>query len=150
MRTRLSLAVGLIAAAGFAAPAVKDGAPKPPDIAGEWNCEQRLVGGKPDPELARIPVRLVIAGAAWQAHTPDGPPAEAVLELDPKASPPALTLYSNDDPARGRRASLTGIYRLDGDTLTICYVLGDGPRPTVFESAAGSEVRIMTLRKVKK
>jgi uncharacterized protein (TIGR03067 family) len=149
MRTRFALAVGLGWVAGLAAaPAIKEAAPKPPEIVGEWACEQRLVGGKPDPELAQRPVRLVLSPGKWEAHTPGESPYQAALDLDPKADPPALSLYAADDPDHRNSAKLVGIYRVDGDKLTICYVF-DGPRPTQFESAPGSEVRIMTLRRVK-
>jgi uncharacterized protein (TIGR03067 family) len=144
----ISLAV-ILAAVTAAAPGLKDPPSKGPDIAGEWECLERLIGGRPDPELRTQPAQFTLAAGRWVSRTPGGPGNEAVLDLDPRAEPPALTVYAADDPGRARGATLTAIYRLDGDTLTICYVLGRGPRPTDFESKAGTEIRLMTLRRVK-
>ena len=41
------------------------------------------------------------------------------------------------------------VYRLDGDTLVISYVLG-GDRPAKIESPPNSDVRMVTLTRLKK
>ena len=136
----------LLAALAVGAPGLKDKPAPPPGIDGEWAIESRIVGGRPDP-AARTD-RIVVVGGRWSIPQPDGRRLEWVLDLDPATKPPALTLYKADDPDRQRPPEMSGVYQVDGDTLTVCYVF-EGPRPTEFASPAGSKVRLMTLRRVK-
>jgi hypothetical protein len=48
----------------------------------------------------------------------------------------------------GRRTEF-GIYELDGDTLTVCYRIGPGDRPSRFESPEGGQLLLTKLRRVK-
>ena len=44
-----------------------------------------------------------------------------------------------------------GIFKIDGDTLTICMSdKGASERPTKFESPEGSKVMLLTLKRAKK
>src|SRR5262245_6045437 len=135
----------LFTALAIAAPALKD-PPAPAGIECHWVLESRIVGGQPDVQAKAVTSsRCIVTRDKWVIDQPMGQPLEWVLELDSAARPPALTLYKADDKARGE-PGLTGIYRLEGDTLTICYVF-KGPRPTDFVSPAGTEHRLMTLRR---
>ena len=50
----------------------------------------------------------------------------------------------------GRRLPpVPGIYKLDGDTLTVCTVLSGKSRPTAFEALAGSGRNVSVLQRVK-
>jgi len=60
------------------------------------------------------------------------------LTTDPSAQPPAFDLRGIGDVA-GR--DFRGIYRRQGDSLTICYRLAsEGGRPTDFEGQRGETV----------
>lgn len=132
----------------FGAPAPKDDPKKdPPSLVGEWVAEKGVKRGNEQP----IPP----GGIAFE-FTPDGkvrirdgpkqsPPAD--YKTDPKKSPAEIDI---DLPDTGRKApAMAGIYRLDGDTLTLCVSRG-GTRPTKFESPAGSDVTLMTFKRAKK
>jgi hypothetical protein len=45
--------------------------------------------------------------------------------------------------------TLRGIYKLDGNTLTLCLAVGgeEANRPAKFESPAGSMVMLLTLKR---
>jgi RND family efflux transporter MFP subunit len=72
--------------------------------------------------------------------------------LDTSATPKRITLiqsdYTPETPAgrEPRWTPLPGIYKRDGERLTIAYRKGDKP-PEAFESKAGSGVSFLVLRK---
>ena len=143
MRVYVGACVGL--ALGFgaaAAPGLKGPPPAGADLAGEWVCEERLIGGRPDPNVAKDRPRFAVSAGQWRVWGATDWGNSSPLELNPAADPPELTVRGRGDP-------LTGIYRLDGDTLTVCYVLGSGARPTAFTSPPDTPIRLMVLRRVK-
>jgi uncharacterized protein (TIGR03067 family) len=141
------LVVALALAVG--APATKDKPPAAGSIEGSWAVESCLVGGQPDPGLAKAPIdRIEIGGGRWRVVRGVDRPAGTAITLDPRKEPAELTFLV---PAEGeeKAGSVPGIYKVEGDRLTVCYDM-TGPRPTTFESPAGSNVRLMVLTRVKK
>jgi uncharacterized protein (TIGR03067 family) len=139
-----TLFAGLALVAG--APALKDPPAKPATVEGEWTVESVLVGGKPDGVIQQNPInKIVITSDKWIVVRGGKPAYETNLTLDPKQDPPHLDLAA---PIQG--ADVTkAIYKLDGDTLIICYVQG-GDRPAKVESPTDSNVRMVTLKRLNK
>ena len=143
-----SLLLGLALAVG--APAVKDPPKKDaPSIAGEWVAVSVEAGGKgqdfPDREFA---FTLTADGKFLIRRAKGGETAEGVYKLDPKKSPPEIDVSYPQDQGE---TPLLGIYKLDGDALTLCLAEGkDARRPTKFESPAGARVMVLVLERVKK
>ena len=145
-----SLVVGLALAVG--APAAKDPPKKDAGIVGEWVGEKATAGGKERP---------VPAGGITFTFTADGKfivregkrekPDEGSYKADSTKDPAEIDIMPPAD--KPGRPTIKGIYKVDGDTLTLCFGRGDkdaADRPTKFESPEGSNVMVMTLKRAKK
>jgi uncharacterized protein (TIGR03067 family) len=131
------------------APAAKD-APKKelPTIVGHWASEKVTVGGK-DQDVPPNSIKFEFADdGTVVVRMGTDKPQSPTYKVTPKAVPPEIDLT----PAAGvKRPPSLGIYKLDGDTLTICFDQEPGAaRPKSFESREGSAVLVLTLKRVKK
>jgi uncharacterized protein (TIGR03067 family) len=140
----LSVVVGLALAVG--APAPKE-APKKdaPSILGEWVPTTIILGGMKEPQPAGSLMTFAKDGKATMKEKRDAKPEEMSYTLDPKQDPPHITLT---EMGMGN-ITLPGIYKLEGDTLTICLSPGKD-RPTAFASPAGSTNILITLNRLQK
>lgn len=81
---------------------------------------------------------LVIEGDVWQPTIDDKKAIKFEAKLDPSKSPKEIdiTLLEKFGGKDGFR--MTGIYKLDGDTLTVCRTISpDYDRPKEFKVAEG-------------
>jgi RNA polymerase sigma-70 factor (ECF subfamily) len=139
-RTVLVLAVLMIAFAPAPLPKPKRGSPSEPDLnalQGTWEtvsleCNGMKLQKKPGSEMTIFAGRLVSCVVEGKVIT------EWNLLLDPTEIPKVLDLRDK----QGRL--VRGIYRLDGDTLTLCYVNElDGKRPAEFRAGKGVGLEVL-------
>jgi uncharacterized protein (TIGR03067 family) len=132
-----------------AAPAPKDKDTKKDGLllVGEWVGEKAEVAGMPLP--APVSEMRMEFKADGKAVLRDGakPAEEASYTADPKKDPAEIDL--TPPPTGGKAETLLGIYKVEGDTLTLCLAAAGG-RPTKFESAAGSANMLLTFKRAKK
>jgi uncharacterized protein (TIGR03067 family) len=69
--------------------------------------------------------------------------AGTTIVLDPKQAPAAIDVLPDGGPSRGKR--VLGIYRLEGNRLTICMADPDRPRPREFAAEKGSKQTLMVF-----
>jgi uncharacterized protein (TIGR03067 family) len=139
----------LFLALTLAAPAKKDSDAKEATIVGEWAGEKAVAGGqeKPVPE-GGITFVFTADGKLTVKEGSREKPDAGSYKLDPKKDPPEIDIIP---PADKKDPPVAGIYKLDGDTLTLCFGRDkEGGRPTKFESPEGSNTIVMTLKRVKK
>jgi uncharacterized protein (TIGR03067 family) len=128
-------------AVGIAAPAPKE-PPKaePASIVGEWLLESYVQGGKVNEK--RGGMHFTFDGKTVAVREEGDKAIE--YTLDPKAKPAHIDLSAGKE-------AIPGIYKIEGDTLTICFSKGGkADRPTEFVSSDGTAVVLMTLKRVKK
>jgi uncharacterized protein (TIGR03067 family) len=110
--------------------------PKPPradkraaELIGEWEGPHLLV---------------ITKGRAAYHH--GGDPRVYELRVDPSGKPPA---YDMRGTGRVAGRVLRGIYRVEGDTLTLCYHSAGRERPAAFEGP-GKGTYTATYRRKKR
>jgi uncharacterized protein (TIGR03067 family) len=136
---------GLVLSLG--APGEKDAAKKDaPSIVGEWDGEKAVKGGVelPLPEGGVKATFTADGKLIFKEGNKDA--EEGTYTVDAKKNPAEIDVV----PPKESVTHL-GIYKIDGDTLTIC--LGEknaATRPTKFESPDGSSIFLVTLKRVKK
>jgi uncharacterized protein (TIGR03067 family) len=76
----------------------------------------------------------------------EGSRGEGTYKLNPKPMPAEIDLVSAPDK---KKPTVLAIYKLDGDTLTICLSnKPEAPRPKAFEAPEGSGLVVLTLKRV--
>jgi len=103
--------------------------------AGKWAVAKATLGGK-DFTKAFKGVELVLAPDGAYTLTIGGETDKGTVKVDPTKTPKEMDILGKEGPNAGK--TIKTIYKLDGDAMTVCYELGDGPRPTAFESKAGT------------
>ncbi|HEV3262550.1 MAG TPA: TIGR03067 domain-containing protein [Gemmataceae bacterium] len=136
------LAMGLLVAADKAKEDAKD---DQKNIQGTWTAVSIEQGGE---KLAEEKVKdsRITFGADGKAHMKHGDKAqELTYELDSAKKPKQITLKGDDGK------TMLGIYKLDGDDLTICICGEDSnERPTEFATKDGTKTHLVVLKREKK
>jgi uncharacterized protein (TIGR03067 family) len=129
------------------AAAVKEEAPKDGEkIVGTWAYVSVEVGGQKVPEEEVKEARMLFtAEGKFTADKGKGKKMAGTYKLDPAKKPKEITTTTDGDKTH------LGIYKLDGDTLTICMPEGEGAeRPTEFATREGTKVVLAVLKREKK
>ncbi|HJZ93158.1 MAG TPA: TIGR03067 domain-containing protein [Gemmataceae bacterium] len=132
------------------APALKEPPKKPHELTGEWVMESTTVAGTTRPAPGGELVYEFTKDEKWLIRRAEKELAAANrgYKADPKAETPTIDLMT--DVTRPDVTRREGIYKIEGDTLTICLANVKQPRPTRFESTAGDRNLIYVLKRKKK
>jgi len=147
-----SLLVGV--AVAIAAPAPKEAPTKKASIIGEWVGEKFVMSGKELPTAKGVKgMRFTfLEDGKFTIHGDGEIPESGTYKVAPKKDPPEIDLTS----PTGKPSQMTpGIYKVEGDILTICFTFalgGDKPaqRPTRLESPKNSDLILMQFKRAKK
>lgn len=142
-RTLAVLVVGLLLGADDAK---KDDKDKDENkIQGAWTVVSMEHGGQKAPEEEAKGITVTFqAGGKVMFKFPDKE-ISGTYKLDASKKPKQITMESEGEK------TLHGIYKFDGENLSICVVEGDADdRPTEFSTKEGSKARLVVLKKEKK
>jgi uncharacterized protein (TIGR03067 family) len=137
----------LIATLGLAAPGPKDAKKDSSPLVGDWVYEKIVTAGGDGPVPPKGLTMTFAPDGTVAVHSGNEIPRGTPYKVDPKKDPPEIDYIA---PAGTGTSGTFGIYRIDGDTLTLCLPYGNNAlRPTAFESPVGTEIAIITLKRVK-
>ncbi len=111
---------------------------------GEWKFISFSKSGEEDSKEELAKAKLVVSGDKM-TFTRRGKDDPVTFTLDPKATPATIDLKAKEG---GKEIMVKGIYKLEKDTLTICFGLDASERPKDFKPAKGNGLLI--LERVKK
>jgi uncharacterized protein (TIGR03067 family) len=135
--------VGLVISISFVAAAnAQDDAKKDLDkLQGTWKAEKMIFMGEDAP--ADVVGKFTLTCKGSEFIPSDNASDVATIKLDTTAKPKAIDLTE-----KNKKVSL-GIYELDGDTLKLCFAEPGTDRPKAFESAKGSKVFYIVMKREK-
>jgi uncharacterized protein (TIGR03067 family) len=145
MQATLVITVAMV----VSAPGLKDPPKKPNGIIGEWVVQSIVSLGTVQPQRGE-PQRFVFKpDNKWIAYRGERKLTDdrrGFVAAD-KKDPPTIDLL--DDVSDPKNQKTLGIYKVDGDTLTLCIGRFNGDRPKNFEPAADAPASLYTLIRVK-
>ena len=115
--------------------------------AGKWTVSKATLGGK-DLTKAFKGVELLLAADGGYTLTIGGETDKGTVKVDPTKTPKEMDILGKEGPNAGK--TIKTIYKLDGDTLVVCYELGEGARPARFETKADSKLLLVNYKRAKK
>lgn len=137
--------VGLLATQAWAdKPADKEA--KKSKLDGTWQVTAFIKDGIEGPKEDAKTTKLVLHGESLTLIQREEK-VTGKFKADAAQKPATLDIAVTEGDKAGE--GLIAIYELDGDTLRICAAHKGSPRPTKFESTAGSGVHLITLKRVK-
>jgi uncharacterized protein (TIGR03067 family) len=112
---------------------------------GTWTVTSSIYEGqKADAEVMRSITRTVSGDhVVWKRNGKQF--AGTKFELDPRQEPKTIDVIPVGGPNRDKR--VLGIYKLEGDQLTICMAAAGGRRPKEFKAPKGSGCTLRTFRR---
>jgi RNA polymerase sigma factor (sigma-70 family) len=111
-------------------------------IQGTWVLVSAQKGGQDMVEEELKGRKLTFTGGKMTVKKGDREEKTATYKLDPTKMPKEIDTADGDKRLRG-------IYKLDGDTLTLCVDEGD-ERPAEFASPPGTPAELLVLKREKK
>jgi uncharacterized protein (TIGR03067 family) len=115
-------------------------------IEGTWlPTEAELAGEKFSDEVLKS-IKLVLKGDEYTATVGENAD-KGTFTIDPAKDPKALDIKGTDGPNKGK--TFLCIYKLEKDTLKVCYDLSGKNRPTEFKTKSDTQLYLAVYKRDK-
>jgi uncharacterized protein (TIGR03067 family) len=117
-------------------------------IIGSWTCTSATIDGRPLGEEMVKQLRLTLTADRYKSQRGDQVLFDSTYTVDTKKNPATIDMIGTEGELKGKSAP--GIFKLDGDMLTMCYVMPGKERPTAFESQPQSGAFLVVWKRAEK
>jgi uncharacterized protein (TIGR03067 family) len=114
-------------------------------LEGSWACVTVETGGERKPDDVAKQLRLTLTAVRYKTEFGEQVLFDSTYTVDLAKSPAEIDIIGTEGEFKGKAA--LGLLKLEGDTLTMCYVMPGGMRPSGFESPKGSGVTLVVWRR---
>jgi len=143
MNLKINLRVATTAASLIGAAVLSGAEPvSVKQIIGTWKCISATIDGRPLAGDTAGQLRLTLTADRYKTERGDQVLFDSTYTIDAAKSPAQIDMIGTEGDLKGKTAP--GILKLDGDALTICYVMPGKERPKTFESEPQSGVFLVT------
>ena len=153
-RSLFCIGSALVALLGVWVSAAQESREEKTELEGTWEIVAVSLEGDPydEEEIKALPARrLVFKGKKLISLDGDGEVIfDNAFKVDAKQKPRTIDITCRDSDHPFGSLVILGIYRLDGDTLTISWRYDpSAERPKDFNGGEGSRQKVLTLKLVK-
>ena len=117
------------------------------DLLGSWTCVSAVIDGKPLAEGTAKELRLTLTADRYTTERGEQVLFDSTYKVDGSKAPPQIDMIGTEGDLKGKTAP--GILKLDGDTLTMCYVMPGKERPTAFDSQPNTGATLAVWKRTK-
>jgi uncharacterized protein (TIGR03067 family) len=114
-------------------------------IIGSWKCVSATIDGRPLAGDTVGQLRLTMTADRYKTERGDQVLFDSTYTIDTGKQPAQIDMVGTEGDLKGKAAP--GILKLDGDALTICYVMPGKERPKTFKSEPQSGVFLVTWKR---
>jgi uncharacterized protein (TIGR03067 family) len=116
-------------------------------LTGKWTCSSAVIDGRPLAEEGAKALQLTLTTDRYKTERGNQVLFDSTYSIDATKNPQTIDMVGTEGEAKGKPAR--GIYKLDGDQLTICYVMPGKDRPASFESKPDSGAYLVVWKRSK-
>ncbi|HEV3142618.1 MAG TPA: TIGR03067 domain-containing protein [Gemmataceae bacterium] len=117
-----------------------DGKKELEKLQGEWTIVSMETRGKKSSDDEIKGHTLTVKGDQWTFKTGNGRASTAKVKIDDSKNPKQIDLTFQ---AGAKQGPSRGIFKLEGDTMTLCRTRGDIPRPEEFKTTESAGLLVV-------
>lgn len=115
-------------------------------LQGTWSLASAVMAGNPFPEQLVKTISLTLKDGRYTVMVGQGKD-EGTAKHDAGKNPKTMEITGTDGPNKGK--TMLAIYKINGDSLTICYDLTGKAYPTEFKSTAENKHFLVEYKRAK-